>query len=128
MHLPPAPGPFTLPMTTERMNWCLDAIGWSVGELSRRLDISDASARQMTTGKRFIPYRVAVWLETLAQMMMSIPQPFLWNQHAGASRERHIGGSGPDIDRIEAAWNLPKLRPSPVAELLGERSNTHDDE
>ena len=35
------------------------------GELARRLDIAESSAAQMCQGKRKIPNRAAVWLETL---------------------------------------------------------------
>lgn len=124
--LPRPPGKFSLPMTHERLNWCLDVLGWSRGELARRLDISDSTAGQMTTGKRNIPNRMAVWLETLAQMQRAMPAPFFWQEGSGTGRQRHIGGAGREVDAAEGAWDKPRM-PSPVAELLGEREDLMGD-
>lgn len=120
--LPEPPGKFALPMTTERINWCLEVLGWSRSELARRLDVSDATASQMIRGKRFTPNRVAVWLESLAQMVRALPTPFLWHEGAGAAAQRHniVGGSGPEIDIIEQSWDPARAKPRDPAELLGD--------
>jgi plasmid maintenance system antidote protein VapI len=55
-----------VPLQAERLRWLLEVIGWSRGELARRLDIAESSAAQMCQGKRNIPNRAAVWLETPA--------------------------------------------------------------
>ena len=125
--LPRPPGKFALPMTPERLTWCLDVLGWSRGELARRLDVSEGTTSQMTTGKRNIPHRLAVWLETLAQMQRALPAPFFWQEGSTSGRQRHlVGGGGQEVDAIEVAWDRPKA-PNPVAELLGEREDLMGD-
>jgi transcriptional regulator with XRE-family HTH domain len=87
-------------MPPDRVAWCLDVIGWSRNEFARRLDVSDTTAAQFVTGKRNCPHRVAVWLETLASMMLALPEPFFWGDNADVGAERHVAG-------IEAAWDRP---------------------
>lgn len=70
-----------LPMSPDRLRWCMQAIGWSQEELARRLDKDPASIRQMARGRRQIPYVVAVWLEQLAARSLgdaSFYQPPGW--------------------------------------------------
>lgn len=107
---PPEPGEFTLPMRPERLTWCLDVLGWTRGELARRLCISETTAAQMTKGTRNIPHRVAVWIDTLTRIMLALPEPIFWSDGEGIGRARHPGGFGPDVDAAEAAWNAPKIR------------------
>ncbi len=64
------PEPPALPMTKDRMCWCLHAIGWSAHELARRVHSHEASIRQMARGTRAIPDALAFWLEAKANMML----------------------------------------------------------
>jgi transcriptional regulator with XRE-family HTH domain len=80
---PKAPAPFSVPMDHRRLKWCLEVIGWSRNELARRLDVSESTAAQMVQGKRNIPNRPAVWLETLASIHLALPKPYLWGVSAG---------------------------------------------
>ena len=65
-------------MTASRFRWCVRAIGWSVGELATRLDMDDASIRQMMRGSRTIPVTLAAWLERLALFHENNPRPKGW--------------------------------------------------
>jgi hypothetical protein len=109
-YVPPQPpGEFSLPMTPERINWCLAVLGWSRNELARRLSIAETTAAQMMRGNRDTPHRVGVWLETLAQMMLALPTPFLWSDASGVGRQRQLGGFGPQVEAMEAAWDVPEV-------------------
>jgi hypothetical protein len=77
-----------VPLQAERLQWLLEVIGWSRGELARRLDIADSFAAQMCEGKRKIPNRAAVWLETLAAIHLSMPKP-----RSGANRTTRLGAA-----------------------------------
>lgn len=68
----PLDGP-GLPMTAERLRWCMHALGWSQGELSRRLGVRESTPAQWASGKKFIPHRVAVWLEGLVRVILTAP-------------------------------------------------------
>lgn len=75
------PCPATLPMTADRFHWCLQAIGWSAGELARRIHTHDSSVRQMGRGRRVIPDTLAIWLEGWAAAMLRGPLlPDRWRE------------------------------------------------
>lgn len=71
--LEPEP-PVSVPMRATRMRWCLQAIGWSLEELSRRVYTNEASIRQMARDRRSIPDELATWLEAKAAHMLASPQ------------------------------------------------------
>ena len=41
---------FSLPMSPQRMVWCIQQTGWPIGEVSRRLDVNENTVRQMARG------------------------------------------------------------------------------
>jgi hypothetical protein len=67
------PHPACLPMSKDRMHWCLHAIGWSLQELAWRVHTHESSIRQMGRGKRPIPDVLAIWLEHLTTAMLALP-------------------------------------------------------
>ena len=67
------PEPASLPMTKDRMEWCLHALGWSLMELARRVHTHELSIRQMARGRRDIPDVLAVWLEQRAAHSLADP-------------------------------------------------------
>ena len=71
--LEPEPGPAGLPMTKERFQWCMHALGWSLQELARRVHTNEASIRQMARGRRDIPDALARWLEMRAAHSLADP-------------------------------------------------------
>jgi len=77
-HVPEPPVPFSLPYKSERLRWAVTAIGWTTNEFARRMDMSEGSIRQMLAGKRFIPETLGIWVETLAQIHLSLPKPLGW--------------------------------------------------
>jgi hypothetical protein len=77
--LPEEPAPAGLPMTGWRMRWCLLAIGWSLGELSRRVHTHESNIRKMGRDQKPIPDTLAIWLEEKAAMMLGSPlEPRGW--------------------------------------------------
>ena len=52
-----------MPMNATRLRECLEAPGWSLRELARRLSCDDGTVRQMATDKRPVPDNLAAWLE-----------------------------------------------------------------
>lgn len=77
------PNEATLPMTPERMDWCLWILGWTSGELSRRLITDDARIRKLKKGKVPIPDVLAIWLEQHAAASLSLPTlPKSWRPRA----------------------------------------------
>ena len=70
-----------LPMPKARLEWCLAVLGWSLGELTFRLNTNDTSVRQWQKGKRFIPHTVAYWLEdNAARALEERPLPYGWRE------------------------------------------------
>jgi transcriptional regulator with XRE-family HTH domain len=120
MDFPEAPE-FTIPMTAERLRWCMAAVGWSRGELARRLNINESTVAHMVQGKRFIPNRIAIWLDTLANVVLSMPTPHLWQEGRTIGAQRHNAG----VQQLEEAWdNEAALRVKGRAPRDG---LTHDD-
>jgi hypothetical protein len=78
MPFPEPPVPFAIPYPSERMSWALDVIGWPARELAQRIHTHEASVRQMLRGRREIPDVLGIWVETLAQMMIALPEPYGW--------------------------------------------------
>jgi ribosome-binding protein aMBF1 (putative translation factor) len=74
------PVEFSLPMPAERIQWALDVIGWSHGELARRLEVEPSKVSKWAGGKSYMPNRVAIWLEMLAGVMQVMPKPILWGE------------------------------------------------
>lgn len=70
------------PMTTDRMRWCLDQIGWPQRELARRLHANESTVRAMARGMRDIPPELAEWLEELATFHHRIGTPKGWRNTA----------------------------------------------
>lgn len=102
----PAPCEFTLPIKPERIDWLLVMIGWSPGELAKRLNVRDDVVRHWRSGKSFMPFRAAVWMETVAAVVLALPQPAGWGDKTGVGAERH-GAS-----QIETAWSPPQKKPA----------------
>jgi ribosome-binding protein aMBF1 (putative translation factor) len=74
-------------MSPDRMRWALEQIGWGQRELARRLAANESTIRAMARGNREIPIELAVWLETLASVHISLPKPAGW---------RNTGSGGTD--------------------------------
>jgi hypothetical protein len=85
------PDGFALPLTPEHLAWQLDMIGWSAGELARRLNVPDHKVVVWIRGKSNIPNQVALWLETLAHIVTSIPMPIGWRPDKSIGRAHHAG-------------------------------------
>jgi hypothetical protein len=63
-------------MTPGRLRECLEIIGWSVAELSRRLDgVSERNLNRMLSGSATIPDTIADWLEAIVRHMQAAPPP-----------------------------------------------------
>lgn len=69
-----------VPMSAARFRYCLAVIGWTAGELSRRLLMDEASVRQMARSARPVPDPLAAWLERVAQLVLSDPAPAGWRK------------------------------------------------
>jgi hypothetical protein len=78
IKIPEPTTPLQLPMPWRRLRYNLECIGWTQGEASRRLRIDDSTLRQMCTGKRPIPDKVAIWTETLVAIHRALPEPHEW--------------------------------------------------
>jgi hypothetical protein len=97
LRLPDPPGEFSLPLTPERLDWQLKVLNWSNGELSRRLDIRPNKASAWIAGRSFVPNRVAVWLEDLAQRTVAGPQGWAASREAGAAHHQHEELAHPEV-------------------------------
>ena len=76
---PDEPHPASLPMTKDRLDWCLAILGWSLTELAFRLHTHDASVRQWQKGRRDISRTVAYWLEDkAAEALEGRNMPYGW--------------------------------------------------
>ncbi len=81
--LEPEPEPAGLPMSKDRMRWCLHALGWSLEELARRVHTHESSIRQMARGRRSIPDPLALWLEAKVALLLGSPlEPDGWRPKA----------------------------------------------
>ena len=76
---------FSLPLTPERLSWQLEVLKWSNGELARRLNIRPSKVSAWINGRSFVPNRVAVWLEDLAQKTLAGPIGWKPGGEAGAA-------------------------------------------
>jgi transcriptional regulator with XRE-family HTH domain len=85
------PDGFTLPLSSVHLAWQLDMIGWSDGELARRLNVAPNKVSRWRLGKSNIPNQVALWLETLACIVTSIPNPIGWCPDKTVGRQHHTG-------------------------------------
>ena len=54
-------------MTPARLSECLDALGWGVLTLARRLSVAESTVRGWRAGRSPVPEAVASWLEKLAR-------------------------------------------------------------
>jgi transcriptional regulator with XRE-family HTH domain len=93
-------------MTPARLRWCLERIGWSRQELARRLTINESTVAHMVQGKRFIPNRLAIWVDTLANLMIALPRPYLWQENSTIGAMRH----NPGVGQLETAWGDPRTK------------------
>lgn len=96
----PEPHPPALPMTALRLTWCLDMLGWSVGELARRLHANDGGVRKMARGSAPIPNQVAVFMEVAVAHALSGPlmppnwRPKNWQDLPPEEAERYFPKDG----------------------------------
>ena len=70
--------PRGLPMTPERIDFCLSIIGWSSNDLAYRLNRNDRSIRRWLSGARPMPDEVGLWLEAVREALLEIPLPADW--------------------------------------------------
>jgi hypothetical protein len=87
---PKEPCPFTLPLPADRLNWQLEVLGWSRQELARRLEVSSSKAAHWCQGVSFMPNRVAIWMETKAQVMLAHPAPLMWHRDPRIGAAKHV--------------------------------------
>jgi hypothetical protein len=59
---------------------CLEALGWTAGDLARRLNIGDRPATRWLSGKNPTPPNILAWLRLLAlhQVEHSLPEGWEW--------------------------------------------------
>jgi ribosome-binding protein aMBF1 (putative translation factor) len=62
------------PYDAERLAIACDELGWSSGELARRLNIREDSVRQYISGKRNIPDGLGVWLDACVEIARTMPK------------------------------------------------------
>jgi plasmid maintenance system antidote protein VapI len=65
-------------MTGNELSEVLATIGWTAGELQRRLGIRGDTVRQWLSGRRPIPDNVATWLIRLRDKISDDPLPEGW--------------------------------------------------
>lgn len=112
MIFPEESEPFLLPMSKDRLRWNLECIGWSPGELARRLDVNERSMLNWLSGKKVIPDRVAVWIETVRALITALPAPPFWRDLSDLRDVRHQ-----TLERLERVYSVP----SDTQELLRAR-------
>ena len=66
--------------SSDRMPWLIAMIGWSAGELARRLDIAPETARQWVVGRSRVPPAARAWLEDLAAYHLAHGKPPGWGR------------------------------------------------
>ena len=103
-EVPEEPGEFSLPLSAERLQWQLQIIGWSHGELARRLDTKPSKITHWASGVSMPPNRVAVWLEMLARSMVWNAQPPMWNYDPEVAAEKH------QAHLVDTAYDPPPVR------------------
>lgn len=64
----------------ERFFELLEIVGWSVRQLSTRLNISQGAVRNWATGIASVPPEVMEWLEVLAAPAIAHPMPKPWTK------------------------------------------------
>jgi hypothetical protein len=69
--------PASLPMSKERLVWCLDAIGWTLEQLANRVHIQEGTVRQMGRGRKPIPDELAFYVEHMAKLVLDTPAPVI---------------------------------------------------
>lgn len=121
-QFPRPPTKFSMPMKAPRLLWCLEVIGWSRGELARRLDVSETTAKTFVNGKRNIPANLAIWLETLASMHMALPAPHFWHENADVGALRHKGEALKVSDNAELLDETFAERPPTPANPWGKEA------
>lgn len=52
----------------------LDVLGWSAGELARRVDVRDSTVNRWLAGTREAPPAIVAWLEGLARAVERLPE------------------------------------------------------
>jgi transcriptional regulator with XRE-family HTH domain len=62
-------------VTSDRLSLLLDEIGWSVNELSRRLNVRPQTIRRWVAGSAPIPDRISDWMEEAGRIVRTIPPP-----------------------------------------------------
>jgi len=82
---PEPPGEFSLPLSPDRLNWQLEVLDWTDGELGRRLNARQNKVSAWMNGRSFVPNRVAVWLEDLAQKIVAGPEGWAGDGKPGAA-------------------------------------------
>lgn len=110
----PPPAPPSIPPNHERIRWLLGVIGWSYLDVAQRLGINANTVSQWCRGKKLIPNRVVVWLETVAAFHIALPLPVYWNRGSEVGRLRHGGGWDDFYNKLEASWDPPSV-PAPDA-------------
>ncbi len=71
-----------LPMSTDLLRLCLDALDWSQHGLAARLGLNDSTVRKWARGAKPIPDVVAKWLHPIAAAVSARPVPPEWKQRA----------------------------------------------
>ena len=75
---PPPPPAFQagsgVPMSTDRLRWCIDLVGWSPRELARQAPTSEDSCRAMVRGRKRVPDELAEWVEELVALVLRGPR------------------------------------------------------
>ena len=63
-----------MPMSPTRLRDRLDALGWGINQLARRVGgLAESSAQQMARDKRAIPDNLAAWVEVRAAVWGTMP-------------------------------------------------------
>jgi len=97
-------------------------IGWSPAELARRLGTSESKVEHYTTGKSFVPHRLALWMQGISNYMANVGLPIGWddNQRAG---DKHL----PLDANIEHAYDPVVGRPRTLIPAADDLPGEDDD-
>ncbi len=69
-----APHSYAMPMSPTRLRDRLEALGWGINQLARRVGgLAETSAQQMARDKRAIPDNLAAWVEIRAAVWGTMP-------------------------------------------------------
>ncbi len=114
---PPEPETkLTLPIPFRRLRYNLWCIGWTSGELARRLRVDESSIRSMLRGAKRAPDEVAIFVEQLATIHRTLWEPVGW-EPAGRSSLKYMevpGESDPDDTEVappHTRMYLPREHP-----------------